>query len=70
MLDRIFDPFVTTKQRGTGLGLALSLRIVQEHGGAIKVVNRGERGAVFMIELPLEAERCCENHSADGPRTQ
>jgi two-component system, NtrC family, sensor histidine kinase HydH len=70
MLDRIFDPFITTKERGTGLGLALSLRIVQDHGGVIKVVNRGKRGAVFTVELPLEAERCCENHSADGPRTQ
>jgi signal transduction histidine kinase len=56
MLERIFDPFVTTKERGTGLGLAVSLRVVQDHRGTIRAANRPEGGAVFTVELPLEAE--------------
>ena len=39
-LARIFEPFVTTKAQGAGLGLAVSRRIVQEHGGTITAANR------------------------------
>ncbi|HEY2252398.1 MAG TPA: ATP-binding protein, partial [Planctomycetaceae bacterium] len=52
-LGRIFDPFVTTKEHGTGLGLAVSRRIVQAHGGTITASNRPDGGAVFSVELPL-----------------
>lgn len=52
-LGRIFEPFVTTKERGTGLGLAVSRRIIQEHGGSITASNRPEGGAEFTVELPL-----------------
>jgi signal transduction histidine kinase len=51
MGERVFDPFVTTKKDGVGLGLALTKRIVEEHGGAIGY-DRAAKGTVFWIELP------------------
>lgn len=59
-LEKIFDPFYTTKDigEGTGLGLAVSRRIVEEHGGAIEAANRaGGEGAIFTIYLPVEEKR-------------
>ncbi|MFZ7128232.1 MAG: sensor histidine kinase [Desulfobacterales bacterium] len=54
LLDRIFEPFFTTKTpgRGTGLGLYLSLRIVEELGGVIEVESTIGRGSTFRIRLP------------------
>jgi PAS domain S-box-containing protein len=59
VLSRIFEPFYTTKEvgQGSGLGLAISYGIVQEHGGEIIVTNHPEGGAVFTIDLPIEAVR-------------
>jgi signal transduction histidine kinase len=56
ILPHIFDPFYTTKQdgKGTGLGLSLAYGIVEEHGGTLKAENRRDRGATFLIELPLK----------------
>ncbi|MFO0873495.1 MAG: HAMP domain-containing sensor histidine kinase, partial [Phycisphaerales bacterium] len=52
--DQIFEPFVSTKgQRGTGLGLAVTRKIAQEHGGAIGVQSEPGKGSVFTIVLPL-----------------
>jgi signal transduction histidine kinase len=50
--DRLFDPFVSTKQGGTGLGLALTLQIVKDHAGALRVTPTPGTGATFTIELP------------------
>jgi two-component system, NtrC family, sensor histidine kinase HydH len=50
--DRIFDPFVSTKETGMGLGLAISRRIVRSHGGEITALNSPDGGAVFRIQLP------------------
>jgi len=54
-LHRVYDPFFTTKpaRQGTGLGLAVTYGIIQEHGGSIEVSNRPGGGAQFRIELPL-----------------
>jgi signal transduction histidine kinase len=52
--DRVFDPFFTTKPGGTGLGLALAHRTVEEHRGRLTLETpvRGS-GAAFVIEFPL-----------------
>ena len=51
-LPRIFDPFYTTKKTGTGLGLSLAHRIVENHGGTLSVKNTGGSGTTFRITLP------------------
>ncbi|HOB70476.1 MAG TPA: HAMP domain-containing sensor histidine kinase, partial [bacterium] len=51
-IDRIFDPFFSTKRRGTGLGLAQVYRIVTRHGGSVKAMNTGN-GARVIVELTL-----------------
>ncbi len=53
MLDNLFEPYVTTKVRGTGLGLAVVKKIVEEHGGVIMADNLPEAGARFTIRLPV-----------------
>jgi two-component system, NtrC family, nitrogen regulation sensor histidine kinase GlnL len=54
--DRIFNPFYTTRSGGTGLGLALAHKIVQDHGGRISFTSVPGRGTTFTIVLPLVAE--------------
>jgi PAS domain S-box-containing protein len=53
LLDRLFDPFVTTKPRGLGLGLALAYRIVEEHHGSLRVSSTPGKGTVFSCYLPI-----------------
>jgi signal transduction histidine kinase len=52
-LDRVFNPFFSTKEGGTGLGLALTQKIVEDHGGSIDVRSAPGAGALFRIALPL-----------------
>jgi two-component system, sporulation sensor kinase E len=52
-VDRIFNPFFTTKEKGTGLGMAISRKIVEAHEGAIDVVSETGRGTEFLVTLPL-----------------
>jgi len=52
-IDRIFDPFYTTKSRGIGLGLAISKAIIEEHGGKIMVESELLKGTTFTISLPI-----------------
>ena len=55
VLERIFEPYVTTKAKGTGLGLAIVKKIVEEHRGRIQVANVKPHGAQVSITLPLRA---------------
>jgi PAS domain S-box-containing protein len=52
--DRWFEPYTTSKARGTGLGLAVVKKIVEEHGGSVRAGNRAQGGAEFTLRLPLE----------------
>lgn len=54
-LQKLFQPYFSTKGRGTGLGLAIVNRIITEHHGRIKVVANQPNGAKFIIELPVNA---------------
>jgi signal transduction histidine kinase len=51
---RIFEPFYTTKTKGTGLGMAIAQRIVKAHGGEIAVGSSAGRGAEIIITLPRD----------------
>lgn len=51
---RLGDPFVSSKETGTGLGLTVSYRIIQNHGGKISVQSDPQNGTTFTIELPLD----------------
>lgn len=52
-LERIFNPFFTTKAGGVGLGLAVSSKIADEHGGTIRVESEPGRGSAFYLRLPV-----------------
>ncbi len=52
-IQKLFQPYFSTKGRGTGLGLAIVNRIISEHRGRIKVVANQPKGAKFIIELPV-----------------
>jgi len=67
-LDRIFDPFHSTKLTGTGLGLTLTHQIIGEHGGRLEVQSEEEGGTEFRIHLNLRQEGQMADHSAPGPR--
>lgn len=53
VIERLFEPFVTSKERGTGLGLAVSRRIIEEHDGTLTAANGPHGGAIFSVTLPL-----------------
>lgn len=55
-LEKIFQPFFTTKSSGTGLGLAIADKIARGHGGKLAVTNRAQGGASFRLSLPLQGE--------------
>ena len=59
-LDKIFDPYFTTKQSGSGLGLATCYSIIRNHGGLISVESSPGRGSIFYVYLP----------AAEGPAEQ
>jgi signal transduction histidine kinase len=52
-LPRIFEPFFSTKEHGTGLGLALTQHIVAAHGGTIGIDSAPGRGTEFVVRLPV-----------------
>jgi PAS domain S-box-containing protein len=54
LIDKIFDPFFTTKPKGTGLGLPISKRLIEQHGGNIRVETSLGKGTTFNIFLPVK----------------
>jgi signal transduction histidine kinase len=56
-LPRIFDPFYTTKERGTGLGLAYAQQVLREHSGDVRCESSPGRGTTFVVRIPRAAER-------------
>jgi signal transduction histidine kinase len=62
-LQKIFIPFFTTKRKGHGVGLALTHRVITEHGGTLTAANAPEGGAVFTIKIPLG-----NTHASDDPQ--
>jgi signal transduction histidine kinase len=55
ILPRLFTPFVSTKDTGMGLGLSVSKRIADGHGGTLKAYNRPDGGACFVVRLPAQS---------------
>lgn len=55
-LERVFNPFVTTRPGGTGLGLSIAYQIVSQHGGHIAAQKNPERGMTFAVTLPLSPD--------------
>ncbi|HEY7716028.1 MAG TPA: ATP-binding protein, partial [Candidatus Binatia bacterium] len=65
-LEQIFDPFFTSKDEGSGLGLAVSHQIVQEHGGFITVKSTVGKGTSFFVHVPVgKPIRVATNHRAE-----
>ncbi len=53
MQEKIFDPFVTTKPHGTGLGLAKVFSVMESHGGTVELQSRPGEGSCFTLILPI-----------------
>ena len=56
-LGKVFQPYFTTKDLGIGLGLAITERIIKEHGGSIRVESAPGTGTVFTVMLPMEEQK-------------
>jgi signal transduction histidine kinase len=66
VLDKLFDPFFSTKPKGSGLGLSICQTIMQEHGGSIEVASREGGGTTVLLDFHVEkrhGER--RNNAAD-----
>ena len=64
-LDKVFDPYYTTKSKGTGLGLAIVQKIVEAHGGDTAVHSTSDDGTVFSISIPCRHEEKVGGHNDD-----
>jgi signal transduction histidine kinase len=67
-LKNLFIPFFTTKEKGTGLGLPISQRIIENHGGTIEVRSQPGEGATFTVLLPVEADAYAAYAALDSGR--
>ena len=53
IIDKVFDPFFTTRENGTGLGLSIAKQIVDTHGGEITIRSKKHQGTTIEVMLPL-----------------
>ncbi len=67
-IDRVFEPFFTTREDGTGYGLYLAAEILREQSGRLTVRNNPEGGATFTIWFPADEKPCTEPSAAGGSR--
>ena len=70
ILERIFDPYFSTKQDGSGLGLAVTYSIIQKHGGHIRVESEQGGGTTFHIYLPTSADELTAESETASPAQQ
>jgi two-component system cell cycle sensor histidine kinase/response regulator CckA len=69
-LKKVFDPYFTTKQKGSGLGLALAFNIILKHGGHLTVTSQLGKGTTFTLFLPFtEGVQTIDNKENQGPVT-
>tara|TARA_Y100000588_G_scaffold225684_1_gene239585 strand:+ start:388 stop:2580 length:2193 start_codon:yes stop_codon:yes gene_type:complete len=68
LLDRIFEPYVTTKTSGSGLGLPISRRIIEENGGTMRATNLPKGGAIVIIHLPVAQSQGASIDDRQGKR--
>jgi signal transduction histidine kinase len=59
--NRVFQPFFTTKEQGTGLGLCIAARIIEQHGGSLDLQSKEGEGATFIISLPIKESNLEQN---------
>jgi signal transduction histidine kinase len=69
-LERIFNPFFTSKSSGTGLGLALSKKVVDAHGGSIEATSTMGEGTEFLLTFPKQLGNGDAPYTADGRATR
>jgi two-component system nitrogen regulation sensor histidine kinase NtrY len=66
---RLTEPYVTTREKGAGLGLAIVRKIMEDHDGEIRIIERDGGGAIAILEFPMITERIAAegNVEADTP---
>jgi signal transduction histidine kinase len=64
VLPRIFDLYFTTKTTGSGIGLSMTYRIIQMHGGSLEVTSEAGAGSAFTVRLPLLRESRAETRNS------
>jgi signal transduction histidine kinase len=60
LLEKVFEPFFSTKEEGTGLGLSIAVRVVEQHGGRLTVQSKEGNGTTFIITLPCREDKSWE----------
>jgi nitrogen fixation/metabolism regulation signal transduction histidine kinase len=64
LMQRAFEPYVTTKPKGTGLGLVIVKKIIEEHGGTVEIQNVAPHGARVAFTLPAQAAQAAVTRAA------